>query len=202
MARFLQRKNWKSSPYSSFGNASGGFARCRYSQQSVPNWARENVFNHGLNRPSQFKKFYPSINALLDRSSLYQKQKYTKPDSRKISAKRILTTRPFSEAPEGLKVAVNLSGTPFDKNRDDLACYKGVKEKEIYFLVEKDFYESSIKTLDGTGKGLNMDGRGYLCIRNHGIQHKVHDLEVGYHAKSGLLGCHKVPGLYGNWTTE
>ena len=85
--------------------------------QSVPNWAREYVFKHGVNRPAQFSKYYSSSNSLLGRS-LYQKQKYTKPESRKISAKRILTTRPFSEAPEGLKVAVNLSGTPFDKNRD------------------------------------------------------------------------------------
>ena len=114
-----------------------------------------------------------------------------------MSANRILTTRPFNEAPEGLKVAVNLSGTPFDKNRDVLAYYKGVKGKEIYFLVEKDFYESAINTLDGTGKGLNMDGRGYLYIGNHGIQRKVLGLEVGDHAKGGLLGCHKVPGLYG-----
>jgi hypothetical protein len=132
--------------------------------QSVPNWAREYVFNHGLNRPAQFKKFYPSINTLLDRSSLYHKQKYTKPESRKISAKRILTIRPFNEAPEGLKVAVSLSGTSFDKNRDVLAYYKGVKGKEIYFLVEKDFCESAINTLDGTGKGLNMDGRGYYTL--------------------------------------
>jgi hypothetical protein len=97
--------------------------------QSVPNWAREYVFNHGLNRPAQFKKFYPSINTLLDRSSLYHKQKYTKPESRKISAKRILTIRPFNEAPEGLKVAVSLSGTPFDKNRDVLAYYTISKTK-------------------------------------------------------------------------
>ena len=36
-----------------------------------------------------------------------------------------------------------------------LAYYKGAKGKEIYFIVEKD---SAINTLDGTGKGLNMDG--------------------------------------------
>jgi hypothetical protein len=151
--------------------------------QSVPNWAQEYVFKHGLNVPAQFSKYYSSINSPLDRSSLYQKQKYTKPESRKISAKRILTTRPFSEAPEGIKVAINLSGTPFDKNRDVLAYYNGVKGKEIFFLVEKDFYESAINTLDGTGKGLNMDGRGYLYIGNHGIQRKVLGLEIGDHAK-------------------
>jgi hypothetical protein len=165
--------------------------------QSVPNWAQEYVFKHGLNRPAQFSKYYSSINSLLGRSSLYQKQKYTKPESRSVSSKRVLTTRPFNEAPEGLKVAVNLSGTPFDKKRDILVYYKGAKGKEIYFLVEKDFYESSIKTLNGTGKGLNMDGRGYLYIGNHGIQRKVLGLEIGDHAKGGLLGCHKVPGLYG-----
>jgi hypothetical protein len=138
--------------------------------QSVPTWGQEYVFKHGLNRPNQFKQYYSSIDSLLDRSSLYQKQKYTKPESRKISSKRILTTKPFSEAPEELKVAVSLSGTPFNPNRDVLVYYKGARGKEMYFLVEKDFYESDIKRLDGTGKGLNMDGRGYLYIGNHGIQ--------------------------------
>jgi hypothetical protein len=57
--------------------------------QSVPNWAREYVFMHGLNRPAQFSIHYSSINSLLDRSSLYQKQKYTKPESRSVSSKRI-----------------------------------------------------------------------------------------------------------------
>ena len=42
-----------------------------------------------------------------------------------------------------------------------------------------------------------MDGRGYLYIGNHGIQRKVLGLEIGDHAKGGVLGCHKVPGLYG-----
>jgi hypothetical protein len=165
--------------------------------QSVPNWAREYVFKHGLNRPTHFSKYYSSIQSLLDRSSLYQKQKYTKPESRQISAKRILTTRPFSEAPDGLKVAVSLSGMPFNSNRDVLVYYKGARGKEIFFLVEKEFYETSIKTLDGTGKGINMDGRGYLYIGNHGVQRKVLGLEIGGHARGGLLGCHKVPGLYG-----
>jgi hypothetical protein len=87
-----------------------------------------------------------------------------------VSSKRTLTSRPFSEAPEGLKIAVSLSGTPFNSNRDVLVYYKGARGKEIYFVVEKDFYESDIKRLDGTGKGLNMDGRGYLYIGNHGIQ--------------------------------
>jgi hypothetical protein len=165
--------------------------------QYVPIWAQEYVFKHGLNRPNQFKQYYSSINSLLDRTSLYQKQKYTKPESRKVSSKRTLTSRPFSEAPEGLKIAVSLSGTPFNSNRDVLVYYKGARGKEIYFVVEKDFYESDIKPLNGTGKGLNMDGRGYLYIGNHGIQRKVLGLEIGDYAKGGLLGCHKVPGLYG-----
>ena len=42
-----------------------------------------------------------------------------------------------------------------------------------------------------------MNGRGYLYISNHGIQRKVLGLEIGDHAKGGLLGCHKVPGWYG-----
>ena len=42
-----------------------------------------------------------------------------------------------------------------------------------------------------------MDGRGYLYISDHCIQRKVLGLEIGDHARGGLLDCHKVPGLYG-----
>ena len=42
-----------------------------------------------------------------------------------------------------------------------------------------------------------MDVRGFLYISNHGIQRKVLGLEIGDHARVGLLNCHKVHGLYG-----
>ena len=71
--------------------------------------------------------------------------------------------------------------------------------EEIYFLVEKEFYESVVKHLDGTGKGINMDGRGYLYIGNLGIQRMVLGLGIGDFVKNGLQGCHKVLGLFGKW---
>ena len=68
---------------------------------------------------------------------------------------------------------------------------------EIYFLVEKAFYNSAIKDLKGTGKGINMDGKGYVYLGNHGIHRMVLGLQIGNHSSTGLQGCHKVPGLFG-----
>ena len=86
---------------------------------------------------------------------------------------------------------------PFDSAKDVMVYYRGAKGKEIYILVEKSFYERVISKLDGTGKGINMDGKGYLYIGNHAISRMVFGLEVGSHAETGLQGCHKVPGLFG-----
>jgi hypothetical protein len=108
-----------------------------------------------------------------------------------------LVTLPFKDAPPGLKTAVKLSNIPFDSSKDVMVFYRGARGKEIYFLVEKDFYQSEISLLDGSGKGINMDGRGYLYIGNHAVSRMVLGLEVGSFAKTGLQGCHKVPGSFG-----
>ena len=163
----------------------------------VPLWAREFVFKYGLNRPSQSAEYYRSIETLLARSSLYKKQNRQLMKQRKVSSSRVLTTLPFKNAPEGLKLAVALSNYPFDSAKDILVYYKGAKGKEIYLLVERDFYQNVISKLDGTGKGLNMDGKGYLYIGNHAISRMVLGLEKGSFAKNALQGCHKVPGLFG-----
>jgi hypothetical protein len=163
----------------------------------VPAWARDFVFKHGLNRPKEFLKYYTSPTSLLQRSSLYQKNIVKKFQARKVSSKRLLVTLPFKEAPPGLKTAVKLSNIPFNSSKDVMVFYRGAREKEIYFLVEKAFYESEIKVLDGSGKGINMDGRGYLYSGNHAVSRMVSGLEVGLFAKTGLQGCHKVPGLCG-----
>jgi hypothetical protein len=78
-------------------------------------------------------------------------------------------------------------------------CTLLISLNEIYFLAEKDFYESTISQLDGTGKGIIMDGRGYLYIGNLGIHRMVLGLGIGEFARNGLQGCHKVPGLSGKW---
>jgi hypothetical protein len=163
----------------------------------VPQWAREFVFNSGLNRPAAYTKYYGSIETLLARSSLYKKKSRQLMKQRKVSSSRVLTTLPFKNAPEGLKLAVALSNYPFDSTRDVLVYYKGAKGKEIYLLVERNFYEDVIRNLDGTGKGLNMDGKGYLYIGNHAISRMVLGLEKGSFSKNALQGCHKVPGLFG-----
>jgi hypothetical protein len=92
------------------------------------------------------------------------------------------------EAPDGLKLAVTLSNYPFDPKKDVLVYYRGAKGKEIYFLVEKPFYEKVVQKLNGRGKGINMDGKGYLYIGNHGIQRMVLGLPIGGFAKTGLQG--------------
>ena len=69
-----------------------------------------------------------------------------------------------------------------------LVYYRGAKGKEIYFLVEKAFYNSAIKGLNGTGKGLNMDGNGYVYLGNHGIHRMVLGLQIGDHSSTGLQG--------------
>ena len=163
----------------------------------VPPWAREFVFKYGLNRPAPYLKYYGSVETLLARSSLYKKQSRQMNKKRKISSNRVLTTLPFKNAPEGLKLAVALSNYPFDSAKDLLVYYKGAKGKEIYLLVERDFYQNVISKLEGVGKGLNMDGKGYLYIGNHAISRMVLGLEKGSFAKDALLGCHKVPGLFG-----
>jgi hypothetical protein len=163
----------------------------------VPKWARDFVFKHGLNRPKEFLKYYTSPTSLLERSSVYQKRGFKEVQPRKVSSKRLLVSLPFKDASSGLKTAVKLSNIPFDSSKDVMVFYRGARGKEIYFLVEKDFYESEIKVLDGTGKGINMDGGGYLCIGNHAVSRMVLGLEVGSFAKTGLQGCHKVPGSFG-----
>lgn len=47
------------------------------------------------------------------------------------------------------------------------------------------------------GKVFNMDGKGYLNIGNYALSRMVLGLEKGSFAKTGLQGCHKVPGLFG-----
>ena len=42
-----------------------------------------------------------------------------------------------------------------------------------------------------------MDGKGYLNIGNYALSRMVLGLEKGSFAKTGLQGCHKVPGLFG-----
>jgi hypothetical protein len=163
----------------------------------VPLWAREFVFKYGLNRPAPYLKYYGSVETLLGRSSLYKKKSLQMNRKRKVSSNRVVTTIPFKNAPDGLKLAVALSNYPFDSTRDVLVYYKGAKGKEIYLLVERDFYQNVISKLDGVGKGLNMDGKGYLYIGNHAISRMVLGLEKGSFAKDALQGCHKVPGLFG-----
>jgi hypothetical protein len=165
----------------------------------VPTWARQHVFENGLNRPKEFIEYYSSIESLLKRSVLYTKRSKKPEERRSLSTKRVLMAVPFKEAPEGLKVAVQLSNYPFDSAQDVLIYYKGIKGKEIYCLVEKDFYDTMVNVLDGHGKGLNMDGRGYLYIGNLGVHRMVLGLGIGDFARNGLLGCHKVPGLFGKW---
>jgi hypothetical protein len=100
----------------------------------VPLWAREFVFKYGLNRPSPFAEYYRSIETLLSRSSLYKKKSRHIISQRKIASNRVLTTIPFNNAPEGLKLAVALSNYPFDSAKDLLVYYKGAKGKEIYLV--------------------------------------------------------------------
>jgi len=55
-------------------------------------------------------------------------------------------------------------------------------------LVERDFYQNFISKLDGSGKGLNMDGKGYVYIGNHAISRNVLGLEKGLHCRV-VLKC-------------
>ena len=163
----------------------------------VPDWAKDFVFKYGLNKPREFNAYYGSTKELLKRSSLYKKRGHSRVKERTVSSKRLLTTLPFQDAPEGLKLAVTLSNTTFDSNKDVMVYYRGAKGKEIHFLVEKDFYRSVVSKLTGVGKGINMDGKGYLYIGNHAVSRMILGLEKGSFAKTGLQGCHKVPVMYG-----
>jgi hypothetical protein len=65
----------------------------------VPQWARQFVFDHGLNRPREIIEHYKSTNSLLMRSILYTKRaRRQEQDKRAPFKSRILTTVPFKEA--------------------------------------------------------------------------------------------------------
>ena len=63
----------------------------------MPVWARDFVFQYGLNRPKEFKDYYKSIDVLLSRSPIYAKRAHVRTKTPQASKGRVLTTLPFEE---------------------------------------------------------------------------------------------------------
>jgi hypothetical protein len=154
---------------------------------NVPDWAKEFIFNHGLNRPLEFQQYYESIDTLMSRSNVY-KTTVTNSGARPNLNK--FTILQESEWDDDLKIymeSIAHTDSCFDAENHMVIEYRGTKGALWQTVVDKSVYESELKECREYAQ-LN---RGYVQIGNK----QLHNIALGLdYAYDGLHTRH----LYDN----
>ncbi|KAJ3087410.1 hypothetical protein HK100_008372 [Physocladia obscura] len=140
----------------------------------VPNYAKQFIFDYGLNRPAEYIHRYQSLKSLIA---------YTH-----------LKTIPLVESSEDVKAAIKASQVPFDSNLDVIVFYKGMHGSSTQFIVEKTCYETLLRDFT---QSIRLTS-GYVRIGNEQLHLMVLGRKVGEKDKDGLEGCHGPGGKSDN----
>lgn len=157
----------------------------------LPQYMRSIIFKYGLVRPAPFAAFYHSINTLLERAQIYEKE------TRAVCKAKALTTR-FHISNFGSNFLPELffmeDVEPFDPLLDLAVTYQGSGGCTIDFLIEKPCFEKFTQDYQGN---FGLDSAGYLCIGSDKLHIQVCNRKRGSHTSDKLVVRHAVGGVIG-----
>ena len=159
------------------------FLRDVYKVFMVPTYAKEIVFEYGLNRPKTYAKHYQSLKTLLACAPIDLKERLSRPKKKyKVSSKKQVIELSLEEASAAILASIEVSGYPYDYILDMIVRYFGPKGAILDFIVERNCL--FIKDYDRTISLKN----GYIYIGKERLHLKVLGREIGQYELDGLHG--------------